>query len=290
MRTAKCQSKQHSGKQGCTSPRCPEGLYVKKVISDAVKNQDVSAYLKARGMQDAPKRVYSIENGVASIRVEGNNELMISAPIDRVELREQLSSIDKTDIPSFASLKALENHISDLYSPYLTLHLSGYQESPYGWKKLSVGDMTVDADLRSTGMGRHVRKMLSKFCDENNIALFGTPTEAGDRSYKREYANHVSEEEHVQRAQAHKKRLIKYYENSGYEKNWLARSVGRPDYYTKEIEPVNHEWRDKFNREARQFLNKNGEYVRWPNGTVPKTMLQKTVKPTQQAVYSFPGD
>jgi hypothetical protein len=276
MRTPKCQSKKHNTSYGCSSPRCPEGLYVKKVIGDAIKNHDVTAYLKARDLQNAATRVVHIQNGIATVGVrddKGQN-VIVSAPIDREEIRQALRDIDKTDVPSFETLDDLGAHVESLYSPYLKLSLH-YEESKYGWKHVYVQDMSADADLRSTGMGRHVRNMLAKYCDEKSILLFGTPTDAGDRSYDRDFDTRVTKEEHVQKAIAHRERLKNYYLKTGYEKNEGFRYSFPKDHLTGEVREVNHEWREKFNMQALGYLGEAGEYVRWPKSGIPKSMISK---------------
>jgi hypothetical protein len=286
MKAPKCRSRKHNPYgRGCTSPRCPEGLYVKKVVADALKNADVNAYLTARQMEHNPAQVVSVKKGVATIRVEGATPLTVSGPINRIELREQLTAMDKTSVPSFTNLKDLSSHVEELYSPYLTMRLS-YKEDRQGRKSLYVADMNVDADLRSTGMGRHVRHMLAKHCDANNIMLFGTPTEAGDRSYDSERYSQVSPEEHAERSMAHKQRLIRYYEKTGYERNWAFKYVTRVDYLTNKPHDTNPEWKEKFNSQALTLLADAGEYVRWPNGEIPKHMLGRNKKDVQELQFA----
>jgi hypothetical protein len=285
MKAPKCRSRKHGrAGGGCTSPRCPEGLYVKKVIEDALKNADINAYLTARQMEGNRAEVLSVEKGVATIHVDGETPLVVSGPIDRAGLREQLTRLDKTVVPSFKDLGELSEGVKKLYSPYLSMRLT-YSEDRQGRKALYVSDMNVDADLRSAGMGRHVRAMLAKHCDENNIMLFGTPTEAGDRSYDGERLSQVSPVEHKVRALAHKQRLVRYYERSGYERNWGFQYVDRADALTGLPHEENLGWREKFNSQGLKFLENAGEYVRWPNGVIPKNMLGKDEAPVQDLVF-----
>jgi hypothetical protein len=285
MKAPKCRSRKHGrAGGGCTSPRCPEGLYVKKVLEDALKNADINAYLTARQMEGNRAEVLSVEKGVATIHVDGETPLVVSGPINRVGLREQLTGLDKTIVPSFNDLGGLSEGVKKLYSPYLSMRLT-YSEDRQGRKALYVSDMNVDADLRSTGMGRHVRAMLAKHCDENNIMLFGTPTEAGDRSYDGERLSQVSPEEHKERSLVHKQRLVRYYERSGYERNWGFQYVDRVDTLTGLPHEENLGWREKFNDQGLKLLENAGEYVRWPNGRIPEDMLGSDKAPVQDLVF-----
>lgn len=290
MKQAKCRSRKHSSYgRGCGSPRCPEGLYVKSIINDAIKNGDIAAYMEARQIQDNKKSVLSIAGGVATISIEAPDSsrpyLVVSGPLHRTALREQLTQLDKSEVPSFSDVAGLQAHIKNLYDPYLTTRLY-YEENEYGWKNLYVADMNVDADLRSTGMGYHVRRMITKHCDEQGIILSGTPTSEGDRSYNHDYLTQVPEEEHIQRAIKHRARLEAYYLRSGYEKNFSFRYSINRDSLTGEYHEVNPEYRAQFNQPAQTFLGNVGEYVRWPNGIVPKNMLAgRRPKPDKEKLY-----
>lgn len=273
----KCRSRKHrSYTGGCGNPRCPEGLYEKQVIADAIANQDVAAYLAARGLQDKKKVLKKVEHGVAVLRVEDPDSEVgaawVSAPINRHKIREELKAIDKNVVPSFENLEELHDHAKSLYGNFLNLRLH-YEETVYGWKNICVTDMEVDADMRGAGIGYHVRKMLAKHCDEKGIILTGTPSDGGDRSYSTYYRSQVSEAEHHERAIAHKQRLIDYYLRSGYEKNYGFRYASHLDFLTDQPHETNPEWREQYNIAAQRFLMDAGEYIRWPNQIPPASML-----------------
>jgi len=278
MKTPKCQAKEHSGRYGCSSPRCPEGLYVQKVIGDALKNKDVSAYIEARQLQDRNKKIVSIEKGVATLKIDssddtGKSAVYVTGPIDRDEIRAQLTAIDKSKVPSFESIHDLSEHVRSLYEPYLNISVDMNDSSPYGWKHVHVYEMDVEADLRSTGMGYHVRRMLSKFCDEHDAVLSGTPTNGGDRSYNRNYVTQVTPELHKENAIRHKKRLEGYYLRSGYMKNYAYSYADSVDYHTGLPHEQNDEWRAQFNEKGEAFIAQAGEFIRFPKGKIPNSML-----------------
>lgn len=278
MRTPKCQAKEHSGRYGCSSSRCPEGLYVQKVIGDALKNKDVFAYIEARKLQDKNKKLVSIENGVATLIIEtpdvtGSGSVYVTGPIDRNELRAQLTAMDKSEVPSFDSIDDLHDHVRELYYPYMNVSVGMDDDNPYGWKHVHVYEMNVEADLRSTGMGYHVRRMLAKFCDEQNAILSGTPTNAGDRSYNRNYPTQVTPELHKENAIRHKKRLEGYYLRSGYMKNFSYSYSDSVDYHTGLPHEQNEEWKAQFNEKGRAFISHTGEFIRFPKGKIPNSML-----------------
>jgi GNAT superfamily N-acetyltransferase len=143
--------------------------------------------------------------------------------------------------------------------------------------------MRVDADVRGTGIGRHMRATILKFADEHNYVVTGTPTESGDGSLSRTDDN---KDEFKAHALAHKARLEKFYLDSGYEYNYAYVPVSSKNYWTNEPYPRNEEWVQKLNPAAARFLQDSGFYVRWPNNEIPKNWKAGARKPRKTPVMS----
>lgn len=273
----KCRSvRHHLG--GCGDPRCPEGLSIKAAMKEAVDNKDVAAFLKARALLDGKPTALFVDKGFNSLYVqnrETKEETQVRFVASRPEIAKAVNeALDRTVFPSFETIDELTSYINDAYRPYARLQVYDYEDEVKGFKRLSVASMHVDADLRSQGIGKYMRKLLCKFADEKGYILTGTPTNSGDGSIEHTNDN---EEEFKAHAIAHRNRLIKFYLDNGYEYNYAYIPVdySRGDYWTKEPYPENQEWVDKLNPDAQKFLSQSGFYIRWPNGEIPKNMLAK---------------
>jgi len=257
---------------GCGDPRCPEGLSIKHAMDKALKDQDISTYLKVKEMSNPEAVMLMEQDGFAALRLKDavtGGRVLVHVPLTRPDLVEQVQAVDKTVIPSFDSVEDIEAYAYATYPEGLRYQL--YEDTLNGYTSVTV-DIKVDADLRSYGIGRHLRSILMKHADENGKFLSGVPTNVGDgtipENSDRAEAKHAN-------ALSHRNRLVKFYLDTGYEYNYCYRSALSVDWLTKERFPTNSEWEAKFNEPARQFLSQTGFYVRWPNNTIPAKMLAK---------------
>lgn len=277
----KCQSRKHSF-GGCGNPRCPEGLSIEAAMDNAVKNHDLNAFLEARDMVGAEPTFLTMKRGFLNMHLSTEDKFAaFRFPADRPEALDYVRSINKTQIPSFTSSDEMEDYLNNLYSPYARIRTHEYTDKAgFNMKRLSVGDMHVDADLRGEGIGRHMRATVLKFADDHNYVVTGTPTESGDGTMPEDSLDQEKLKEH---ALAHKARLVKFYLDSGYEYNYAYAPVGKGDYWTGEPFPRDPEWEKKLHPEAAHFLRESGFYVRWPNNEIPKNWKAGARRPSKKA-------
>lgn len=277
MKIRKCRSKKHSF-GGCGDPKCPEGLSVQAALDTAMRDKNLNEFFAVREKHDIQPTHLGMDNGFARLWVQDNGQ-PLEAPLifvaERPAIQAAVAKIDRSVVPSFGTVKAMEDHINNLYRPYAHVSLRQYDNVKLGVTRLSVADMKVDADLRGQGIGQWIRSTITKHCDEKGYIITGTPTNGGDGSMDQTNDNY---EEYKAKALAHRQRLINFYLRNGYEYNYAVDNydyMNRGDFWTKEPFPQNQEWVDKFNLEAQNFIAESGSYIRWPNGVIPKSMLAK---------------
>ena len=279
----KCQSKKHEI-GGCGDPRCPEGMSIEAAVNDAVKTRDLNSFLTAREMQGATPVYLARKRGMMNLTLATDDKTAnFSFPANRPDVVKHIQGIDKTHLPSFEDVESMENYLNKLYHPYARVDIYDEIDTKTGFelKRLNVSDMRVDADIRSLGIGRHMRATILKFADEHNFVVTGTPTESGDGSMERDTSD---AEEFKAHALAHKARLAKFYVDSGYEYNYAFAPSGRTDYWTNEPFPKDYEWEKRLHPEAANFLRNSGFYVRWPNNEIPKNWKAGARKPRKKPV------
>jgi GNAT superfamily N-acetyltransferase len=277
----KCQSRKHKF-GGCGNPRCPEGLSIKAALEDAVNKHDLNAFLAAKDMVGAKPSSLLLDRGMLNMHLSKKDQYAsFKFPVTRPDAVEYVRSIDKKDLRSFSSADEMQDYLNDLYRPYANIRTHEYidERSGYNLKRISVSDMSVDADMRGMSIGRHMRATVLKFADENNYVVTGTPTESGDGTMEHTNSN---EEEFKAHALAHKARLEKFYLDSGYEYNYAFAPYGKGDYWTGEPFPRDTEWEKKLHPDAAHFLRDSGFYVRWPNNEIPKNWKAGARKPRKK--------
>lgn len=283
-RIKKCRSRKHSS-GGCGNPRCPEGLSIQGAMEEAVQKHDLNSFLQAREMTEARLSYLRTENGMRQLFLSDEKKSAVfSYPATRPEVVEHIKKIDKSNIPSFETVDDLQEHLNKLYRPYGYVRIREDNDTiaakgkSFNLKRLGVGDMQVDADIRGLGVGRHMRATILKFADEHNYAVTGTPTEGGDGTMTETDDNR---EEYKAHCLAHKARLEKFYLDSGYEYNYACTPVGR-NFWTDEPYPEDREWEKKLHPAAASFLRNSGFFIRWPNGEVPENW-KVGAKPAEKA-------
>jgi GNAT superfamily N-acetyltransferase len=229
MTVKKCRSTKHQT-GGCGNPRCPEGQTLKAAVDTALASKDINTYIEAKSKLDAVK------------------------------------AVDKTQLPSFDEADDLEIYAQQTYPGALLYRV--YEDDSMKWTSVTA-DIKVKPEMRSAGIGRHLRRALIKHCDEKKKILFGVPTNEGDGTEL------STPEEQKAHNLTHRRRLEKFYLDSGYEYNYCYKSSLRVDPLTKEPFPSNEEWKAQFTPEAQAFLAHTGFYIRWPKGVIPKNMLAK---------------
>lgn len=257
-RVQKCRSKNRNPNGGgCGDPQCPEGR--NRDIDEAVRFVDLSAYVAAREAleEETPLPPLSLPSG--STRPTRNLALPGASP------RERIAKIDQTHIPSYPDAASLEEGLNTLYRGYGSVTLILVKEQ--GLQFVEVEWMEVKKEFRGLGVGRHMRACILKFGDENNYPVAGTPTPAGDGTVSQEHQEDCSANR-----LSHRKRLEKFYLDSGYEYNY--------GYYQKRDEltgkdlPQNPEWVEQFNPAAKAVLWTGGTYMKWPNGVIPASWMR----------------
>jgi GNAT superfamily N-acetyltransferase len=247
-------------------------MSIKAALDDAVKNHDLNSFLDARDIElkTVKNPMVNLDRGMINLMmVTDGKSAQFKYPANRPLAVKAIKKIDKTQLQSFDSVKNMESHLNDLYRPYAYVSIKEYASDDNGLdlKRLSVANMHVDADLRSMGIGRHLRATILKFADEHNYVVTGTPTDKGDGTIDRNYDN---EEEFQANALAHKARLEKFYLDFGYEYNYAYSHQTERELWSGELKPKDSEWEKKLNPSAAEFLRLSGVYVRWPNNKVPQ--------------------
>ena len=255
----KCQSKKHlTG--GCGDPQCPEGLSIQVALQDALKNDDIVAYLEARGkLKQKPERVKKV-NGYVEIDFgpvkHGKHAVALVEP-NRPEFKTAIAGLDKTKILSFGNIRRIEAYFNEKYAGAATVKLTVKKDVETGWAELHVMNLNVDSDLRGLGIGTEIRKTLIRHADEQGYILGGSPTSAGDGSTARTGAY---DPEWEASAEAHRQRLVKFYLKHGYILNPSEKSA------TKENS-------DGLTSNAKAFLTTiEAKYIKLPNGVYPEGM------------------
>jgi GNAT superfamily N-acetyltransferase len=275
----KCQSKKHSTYGGCGDPRCPEGKSIRQAMDKAVQQKDVIAYMEARKLKELPTNSLTFHGGglVSAMLLddEGMVEDAVRFVLPRSGAIEYIKELDRKTLPSFATYTELQDYINTTYHPYASISLRQYDG--YGPDKnisrISVADMTVDADLRGSGVGSYFRKLLIQHADENGYIISGTPTNSGDRTMEHTNDNTDEFREH---AINHRSRLEHFYLRNGYERNYGTRAsiYGERDFLTKKKLSHDAEWYSKFNEYGQNLLADAGSFIKWPNNTIPSTLLK----------------
>lgn len=267
----KCRSKKHQF-GGCGDPRCPEGLSIDVAIKTAAKKGDVNGFLKARSLKDIKPEILTVTDGFANLSVVDKTTFereKFRFVVDRPEVRKAIDEMDRRTIHSFDTIDNLERYLNSEYSSYASIHVFVNESESLGVTRYSVGDLHVDADLRGMGIGGYFRKTLTKFADEHNSILTGTPTNEGDGSIENTDRRDAEFKAH---ALAHRNRLVKFYEKHGYEYNYAFEPAIDKDYWTGDENPVNKQWVDQLNKSGQDFLKDSESYIRWPNGEIPESM------------------
>lgn len=260
-------------------PICLEGKSIQVAKDVVVMSNNSNSFIAVRARLSLSRmKAWFRGTFSTSDRNENANEAVGTPKLPDAEMFTHIQiirDIDQKDLPSFTEIGDLANHLNSLYRPYAEVVISPIVgNSEAGLKALSVDDMQVDEGLRGLGVGRHMRATILRFSDENNYAVLGIPTSAGDGTVEFE---HPAFKEH---ALAHRQRLEKFYLDSGYEYNYAFEPayhslfdplLGRTDELTGEEYPNNPEWKEQFSPEALMTLEDSGLYVRWPNSEIPKS-------------------
>lgn len=271
----KCRSRKHKI-GGCGDPRCPEGLSIQRAMDIAVKSGKVDDFLKARALKNVKPTMLNISEGFAKLWIEDKKTKEVAyarlVP-ERPEIKKAISEMDRENIRSFDSLKELTTYLNDEYKPYARYGVRENIDTETGVTQLSVSSMYVDADLRGQGIGKYFRQTLTKYADEHNCIITGTPTNSGDGSVEE---LRINEEAYKANAIAHRERLVRFYIRHGYEYNYAYIPMDKVDYWTKEPYPKNEKWVNQLNEKGRRFLQDSGFYIRWPNGEIPEPFRANT--------------
>jgi GNAT superfamily N-acetyltransferase len=190
----------------------------------------------------------------------------------RPAYRAAAEAVDRSVIHDFENVKQLEQYARDSYP--VGVAYTVYESEPNEWTKwgdIHVSQITIDADLRGLGIASHLRKMLTRYADKKGYIISGTPTNRGDGTSVEE-----QDADHKARALKHRERLVASYYRSGYVDNpcWHA-SGYNGDWLTGEFQVHDPLTQDDFTPEGVKFLSEQGQYVRFPNGKVPKGMLRR---------------
>ncbi len=255
----KCQSKKHlTG--GCGDPQCPEGLSIQVALQDALKNDDIVAYLEARGkVKEKPEWVKKVDGYVEidfGAAKYGKHVVALVEP-NRPDFKKAVAGLDKTKILSFANVKRIEAYFNERYAGAVTVKLAVKKDANSGWAELHVVNLNVDSDLRGLGVGTEIRKTLIRHADESGYILGGSPTTGGDGSKLRTGAYDPEWETF---AEKHRQRLVGFYLKHGY-------ILNPTDYDAPKDNPI------RLTANGKAFLTTiEAKYIKLPNNEYPAGM------------------
>lgn len=274
--TKKCRSKSRNPNGGgCGDPQCPEGQQeIDSRIVTAINNSDLNSYIAAKEAQEPTPPVLKRPAGLPTAAIEAALGTMLPVSTrpkglptspwgNSTSPKAFAASVNKNNLPSYSDVKSMEEGLNKLYEhngiAYGFVELAFVEQGDL--KIIEVEDMQVDKQVRGMGVGRHMRATIMQFADKNNCVVAGIPTSAGDGTVPK------TSEEYPANQLSHRKRLEKYYLDSGYEYNHAF--YLNTDPLTHEEIEKDPEWVKQFNEEAIGFLRTSGQYVKWPNNTIP---------------------
>jgi GNAT superfamily N-acetyltransferase len=273
-----CRSKKHSFR-GCKDPRCPEGLYLQGLMDSAVQHGELDAlfdHAKQATLKPVRLRVPTGSDlrGFWELEVQdprtGEYATTRVTP-NRPALRAQAEAVDRVSMRDFEDIREFSQYVKDTYGEGVSYHI--WEEEPTErapWGVIHIGDMRVDADLRGLGISRHLKQLVCRYADQKGLFIAGTPTNSGDGTTKE------GEPNHNERALAHRDRLVRAYYRNGYVDNpcWLT-SYKNGDWLSKDYQVLDRVTINHFSAVGERFLAEQGQYIRFPNGEVPKGMLER---------------
>lgn len=256
---------------GCGDPKCPEGMSIKLALESALASGDLDAYFSARELQSVKASRLWKREGWGKLTVVGRagKIAFVKVKLTRKDFVEQVKAVDKTVVPSFDGFDELNKYVSNLYGESVYYHLYHYPKSdrePH--ERMSVGQISVDADIQNLGISNHLKSILVRYADEHDVIISGTPTNKGDGTLEE------GDEGWRENALAHRARLVRSYKKFGYVEN-VCFEWSQPDYLTGEKQMLDEAEVNKFTLEARGALRDAGMWVRWPNGVIPPHLLAK---------------
>lgn len=283
VRVKKCRSIKHGSVGGCRSPRCPEGKYIKAALDKAIEKHSFEEFFKVK--EDLRVSHFTSDfddKGWQGVYIE-NTKLDYSKKVtlayERAGIKEQVEAVDKTVIPSFDSVKDLESWARETYGDVLKYDLRDYNSE---WdhhgldiQRISVAFIVVDTDARGLGVSQHIRRTLKKYADEHGAILCGIATSAGDGSYNQD------DPDYKKKALVHRQRLEGSYVRNGYVRNPCYYPYNSKDELTGEPFEYDYEGAAVFTEKAELMLKKAGEWLRFPNNTIPKKMLKQEPQPNK---------
>lgn len=257
---------------GCGDPKCPEGLSIKLALENALASGDLDAYFSARELQSVKATHLRKTEGWGKLTVidRAGRTAFVKVKLARKDFVDQVKAVDKTVVPSFDGYDELNQYVSTLYGKSVYYNLHHYPKSDReAHERISVGQISVDADIQNLGISNHLKSILVRYADEHDVIISGTPTNKGDGTLQE------GEEGWLENALAHRARLVRSYKKFGYVEN-VCFEWSQPDYLTGEEQTVNWDEVNKFTLEARGSLRDAGMWVRWPNGVIPPHLLVKS--------------
>ena len=265
---AKCKAKNPAL---CVDPQCPEKMYLKNAFNNALKNGDFNAFMEAKDQEAflEPERIYpnrGLETWDRVIVHNKKDDTYFGVGIE--PLQTVTYSKDMSTIPTFESWEQIADYFNDDKQVTLRIYKTGDYRFPYEVEGFYIQDFYVSKDLRGQGVGQYIMTAMTQQADKENVVIELVPTEAGDGKTQ------DGEPGHKERAMAHQKRLIKFYERHGFVLNPFYWYADKEDYLTNEPRVIDQEARDKFTKKAANELKHHSMYIRYPNGQYPKGWLK----------------
>jgi GNAT superfamily N-acetyltransferase len=276
MSTGKCQAKNPAL---CIDPACPEKMYLKNAFAAAIARGDFSAFVDAKEQETTlePVHIWTGSQPMEWDRVVVHNkktDTYFSTGIDPIV--KITYDKDISEVKDFDSWEAIQEEFNEngqgkkgnVTLDLEDIHNLAYVEEDDPLKGFYVANFYVSNKLRGQGVGKHIMDTMTAYADKNGLVMELVPTEAGDGKTM----NGV-EPNHIERAIAHKKRLVKFYERNGFVFNPYYFYSDRVDFLTKKPHPVDHKAREKYTEKAAKVLRNHSMYIRFPNGKFPKGWL-----------------
>jgi len=270
-----CKSRKHNV-VGCGLSECPEGLSIPRIMREIVsrnKAYDWSDIDRLHDIDLETVRLHSAGepggwiNATVSSR-DGRETGLVRLPKDRTYLLEQAKKINKTIVPSFATLEEMTAFIKEIYNGVIYIKLSD-RSADEERKFCAINDIYIDAQMRGIGIGSHVMSIITKHADENHYVLSLVPSEAGDGSI-RESSIHYEENR-----KSHYSRLRKFYTEYGFEDNMFYYGNGKDVLGNYFFRQENLGFIEKASKESVYAIG-NSTMVRFPERQIPEWLYEET--------------
>lgn len=254
-------------------------------MARAIKRGDLDAYMKARDAQEEHLKAEFIRESYTTrewrrivFRDTREEDSWASVAIEP-EHQEPLHFDTSAPIKDFDSLSEMKR----FFCKPSVIEMSIRDHNDYDHKVPGVllGDLYVSPALRGTGAGTYIMKTIEAYADKKGLVVDLVPTEAGDGRLE------SGQPGYEEAAEAHRDRLIAFYERHGFTRNPFFFSYSdNPRYPVHPARDRSDElaWKEEqrplWTRKGEQVMSDYAEFVRFPKGKVPPGYIKPTPKPS----------